>query len=191
MAGIIIAIGFLVFLAVVAVGIILYLIGINNDLVKLKNDIDRSFANIDVFLKQRHDELPKLIETCKGYMQYEQKTFQMITDARSAWMRATTPADKMQADNMMSGALKSLFAVSENYPELKANTNFIQLQGRITELEEKIAGQRTVFNEDANRYNIRIGQVPANFVAGFKGMVPHALFEASAADREDVQVKFT
>jgi len=191
MAGIIIAIGFLVFLAVVAVGIILYLIGINNDLVKLKNDIDRSFANIDVFLKQRHDELPKLIETCKGYMQYEQKTFQMITDARSAWMRATTPADKMQADNMMSGALKSLFAVSENYPELKANTNFIQLQGRITELEEKIAGQRTVFNEDANRYNIRIGQVPANFVAGFKGILPHPLFEAAASDREDIQVKFT
>lgn len=187
----IILIGILIVLGVVAAMVILYLIGINNDLVKLKNDIDRSFANIDVFLKQRHDELPKLIETCKGYMQYEQKTFQAITEARTSFMRATTPADKMQADNMMTGALKTLFAVSENYPELKANTNFIQLQGRITELEEKIAGQRTVFNEDANRYNIRIGQVPANFVAGFKGMVAHPLFEASAADREDVQVKFT
>ncbi len=189
--GTIVAIGILVFLGVVAVGIILYAIGINNDLVKLKNDIDRSFANVDVFLKQRHDELPKLIETCKGYMQHEQKTFQTITEARTAFMRAGTPAEKMQADNMMTGALKTLFAVSENYPELKANTNFIQLQGRITELEEKIAGQRTIFNEDANRYNIRIGQVPANFVAGFKGMQPHPLFEASAADREDVQVKFT
>ena len=191
MATTLVLIGILVVLGVFAVGIVLYLIGINNDLVKLKNDIDRSFANVDVFLKQRHDELPKLVETCKGYMQHEQKTFQAITDARTSWMRAATPADKMQADNMMSGALKSLFAVSENYPELKANTNFIQLQGRITELEEKIAGQRTVFNEDANRYNIRIGQVPANFVAGFKGMVPHPLFEASAADREDVQIKFT
>ena len=187
----IILIGILIVLGVVAAMVILYLIGINNDLVKLKNDINRSFANIDVFLKQRHDELPKLIETCKGYMQYEQKTFQAITEARTSFMRATTPADKMQADNMMTGALKTLFAVSENYPELKANTNFIQLQGRITELEEKIAGQRTVFNEDANRYNIRIGQVPANFVAGFKGMQPHPLFEATAADREDVQVKFT
>jgi len=124
-------------------------------------------------------------------MQYEQKTFQAITEARTSFMRATTPAEKMQADNMMTGALKTLFAVSENYPELKANTNFIQLQGRITELEEKIAGQRTVFNEDANRYNIRIGQLPANFDAGFKGMVAHPLFEATAADREDVQVKFT
>ncbi len=191
MAAVIILIGFFVILGVIAVGLLVYFIGINNELVKLKNDIDRSFANIDVFLKQRHDELPKLIDTCKGYMQYEQKTFQAITDARSAWMRATTPADKIQADNMMTGALKSLFAVSENYPELKANTNFIQLQGRITELEEKIAGQRTVFNEDANRYNIRIGQIPANFVAGFKGMTPHPLFEAAASDREDVQVQFT
>jgi LemA protein len=191
MAGTIIAIGILVFLGAIAVGIILYAIGINNDLVKLKNDIDRSFANIDVFLKQRHDELPKLIETCKGYMQYEQKTLQAVTDARTAWMRAGTPTEKVQADNMMTGALKTLFAVSENYPELKANTNFIQLQGRITELEEKIAVQRTRFNEDANNYNIRIGQVPANFVAGFKGMQPHPLFEATAADREDVQVKFT
>jgi LemA protein len=191
MATTIILIGILVVLGFVAVMVILYLVKINNDLVQLKNDIDRSFANIDVFLKQRHDELPKLIETCKGYMQYEQKTFQAITEARSAWMRAGTPTEKVQADNMMTGALKTLFAVSENYPELKANTNFIQLQGRITELEEKIAGQRTIFNEDANRYNIRIGQVPANFVAGFKGMQPHPLFEASAADREDVQVKFT
>jgi len=96
--------------------------------VKLKNDIDRSFANVDVFLKQRHDELPKLVETCKGYMQYEQKPSRR-SPTRLAWMRATTPADKMQADNMMTGALKTLFAVSENYPELKANTNFIQLQG--------------------------------------------------------------
>jgi LemA protein len=178
-------------MALVAGGLLLYAIRLNNELVKLKNDIDRSFANVDVFLKQRHDELPKLVETCKGYMQHEQKTFQAITDARTAWMRAATPADKMQADNMMTGALKSLFAVSENYPELKANTNFMQLQGRITDLEEKIAAQRTIFNEDANRYNIRIGQVPANFIAGFKGMTPHPLFEATAEDRQDVPIKFT
>ena len=186
-----VVIGMLVLIGVVAVGIIVFVIGIYNSLVTLKNDIDRSFANIDVFLKQRHDELPKLIETCKGYMQHEQKTFQAITEARTAFMGAKTPADKMQADNMMTGALKTLFAVSENYPELKANTNFIQLQGRITELEEKIAGQRTRFNEDVNSFNIRIAQVPANFVAGFMGLRPHPLYEAAPADREDVQVKFT
>jgi LemA protein len=189
--GTVIAIAVLLILVLAVIGLILYFVGIYNSLVTLKNDIDRSFANIDVFLKQRHDELPKLIETCKGYMQYEQKTLLAVTEARSAYMRATTPADKMQADNMMTGALKTLFAVAEKYPDLKANTNFMQLQGRITELEEKIAGQRGRFNEDVNVFNIRIAQIPANFVAGFMGLRPHALFEAAPADREDVQVKFT
>ena len=189
--GWVIALGILVILGLIVVGIIMYIVGIYNNLVTLKNDIERSFANVDVILKQRHDELPKLIETCKGYMQYEQKTLQAVTEARTAYLRATTPADKMQADNMMTGALKTLFAVAEKYPDLKANTNFMQLQGRITELETKIAGQRTTFNEDVNVFNIRIAQIPANFVAGFMGLQPHALFQASEADREDVQVKFT
>jgi len=189
--GWIVAIGILLLLGLVVVGIVLYIIGIYNHLVALRNDIDRSFANIDVFLKQRHDELPKLIETCKGYMQYEQKTLQAITEARSAYAHATTPAEKTQADNMVTSALRTLFAVAENYPELKANANFMQLQGRITELEEKIAGQRTRFNEEVNIFNIRIAQIPANFVAGFMGLRTHPLFEVAPADREDVQVKFT
>ena len=189
--GTVIALGLLLILVLVVVALILYFVGIYNNLVTLKNDIDRSFANIDVILKQRHDELPKLIDTCKGYMQYEQKTLQAVTEARTAYMRATTPADKMQSDNMMTGALKTLFAVAEKYPDLKANTNFMQLQGRITELETKIAGQRTTFNDDVNVFNIRIAQIPANFVAGFMHLQPHALFQAAEADREDVQVKFT
>jgi LemA protein len=189
--GWVVAVGVLVIFGLIVVGLIMYIVGIYNNLVTLKNDIDRSFANVDVILKQRHDELPKLIETCKGYMQYEQKTLLAVTEARTAYMRATTPADKMQADNMMTGALKTLFAVAEKYPDLKANTNFMQLQGRITELETKIAGQRTTFNEDVNVFNIRIAQIPANFVAGFMGLQPHALFQATEADREDVQVKFT
>jgi LemA protein len=189
--GWVIAVGVLVVLGLIVVGLIFYFVGLYNNLVALKNDIDRSFANVDVVLKQRHDELPKLIETCKGYMQYEQKTLQAVTEARTAYMRATTPTDKMQADNMMTGALKTLFAVAEKYPDLKANTNFMQLQGRITDLETKIAGLRTTFNEDVNQFNIRIAQIPANFVAGFMGLRPHALFQATEADREDVQVKFT
>ncbi len=178
-------------LALVVFAVISYFVGIYNTLVTLKNDIDRSFSNIDVVLKQRHDELPKLIETCKGYMQYEQKTLQAVTEARAAYGRATTPGEKAQADNMISGALRTLFAVAENYPELKANTNFMQLQGRITELETKIAGQRNVFNEDVNAFNIRIARVPDTFVARFMNLQPHPLFQAAAADREDVQVKFT
>ncbi len=177
--------------AAIAFALISYFVGVYNNLVRIKNDIDRSFSNIDVLLKQRHDELPKLIETCKGYMQYEQKTLQAVTEARAAYTRASTPGEKAQADNMITGALRTLFAVAEKYPDLKANTNFMQLQGRITELETKIAGQRSTFNDDVNIFNIRIAQVPANFVAGFMGLQPHTLFQAVAADREDVQVKFT
>ena len=191
LAGTLVAVGLLIVFGVVLVAIIAYAIGIYNELVRLKNDIDRAFANIDVMLKQRHDELPKLIETVKGYMQHEQKTLLAVTEARNAYGRATTPAEKTQADNMLTGALKTLFAVAERYPDLKANTNFLQLQGRITELEEKIAAHRSRFNEDVNIFNIRIAQVPANFVAGFMRLQPHALFEAAPADREDVQVKFT
>jgi LemA protein len=186
--GVIIAV--LVVVAIVVIGLIMYFVGIYNNLVTLKNDIDRSFSDIDVVLKQRHDELTKLIDTCKGYMQYEQKTLLAVTEARTAYLRATTPAEKIQADTMISGALKSLFAVAEKYPDLKADTNFMQLQGRITELEEKIAGLRNRFNDDVNVFNIRIAQIPANFVAGFMGLQPHALFQAAEADREDVKVSF-
>ena len=189
--GTVVTLAVLVILAVIVIGIIMYLVGIYNNLVTLKNDLERSFANIDVLLKQRHDELPKLIETCKGYMQYEQKTLQAVTEARAAYTRATTPADKAQADNMITGALRTLFAVAENYPDLKANTNFMQLQGRITELEEKIAGQRTRYNEDVNSFNIRIAQIPDVFVARLMGLQPHPLLQVAATDRDDVQVKFT
>jgi LemA protein len=175
---------------ITVIAVILYFVGLYNKVVAFKNNIDRSFSNIDVLLKQRHDELPKLIETCKGYMQYEQKTLQAVTEARTAFMRANTPAEKAQADNMVSGALKSLFAVAEKYPDLKANTNFLQLQGRITDLETKIAAQRAAYNEDVNTFNIRIAQIPASLVAGFMGLQPHALFQVAEADREDVKVSF-
>jgi LemA protein len=178
----------LVILLVVA-GLLIYFITIYNSLVRLRNDIDKAWANIDVLLKQRHDELPKLIETCKGYMQYEQKTFQLVTEARTAFMRATSVGEKAQADNLISGALKSLFAVAENYPELKANNNFMQLQGRISELEEKIADRREFFNDDVNTYNIRIQQLPDVFVAHLLNLQRRDLFKVSEEDRRDVEMK--
>lgn len=181
----------LVILILIAVAIVLYLVTIYNSLVRLKNDIDKAWANIDVLLKQRHDELPKLIDTCKGYMQYEQKTFQAIVEARNAYQNATTVQDKAQADNMVSGALKSLFAVAENYPDLKANNNFMQLQGRITDLEEKIADRREFYNDDVNTYNIRIQQVPDVFIARLMNYQPHDLFKVTEEDRRDVEVKFS
>ena len=187
--GIVILVGLALILMVV--GIFAYLITIYNSLVRLKNDVDKAWANIDVLLKQRHDELPKLIETCKGYMQYEQKTFQLITEARTAFMRAGTVGEKAAADNMISGALKSLFAVSENYPDLKANNNFMQLQKRISELEEKIADRREFFNDDVNTYNIRIQQLPDVFIAGLMHLQHRDLFKVTEEDRQDVDVKMT
>jgi LemA protein len=186
----IVAIGLVVVLVALGVALVSYFIGIYNELVELKNDCDQQFANVDVLLKQRHDELPKLIETCKGYMQYEQKTLQAVTDARSAYAQAKTPEQKTQADNQISGALKTLFAVAENYPDLKADTNFLQLQGRITALEEKIAGRRSAYNITANAYNIRIAQVPANFVAVLTKFAPRTMYPVAEADREDVKVSF-
>jgi LemA protein len=187
--GVSILVGLVVILFLV--GIFFYLVTIYNSLVRLKNDIDKAWANIDVLLKQRHDELPKLIETCKGYMQYEQKTFQLITEARTAYMRAGTVGEKAQADNMISGALKSLFAVSENYPELKTNNNFMQLQKRISELEEKIADRREFFNDDVNTYNIRIQQFPDVMIAGMMHLPHRDMFKVTEEDRQDVNVKMT
>jgi LemA protein len=185
--GLTILIGLVIVLVVV--GVFIYFITIYNSLVRLRNDMDKAWANIDVLLKQRHDELPKLIETCKGYMQYEQKTFQLITEARTAFMRANTVAEKAQADNLISGALKSLFAVSENYPDLKANNNFMQLQKRISELEERIADRREFFNDDVNTFNIRIQQLPDVFVARMLNLQRRELFKVSEEDRRDVEVK--
>jgi LemA protein len=187
--GLTIIVALVVILAVV--GVFVYLTTIYNSLVRLKNDIDKAWANIDVLLKQRHDELPKLIETCKGYMQYEQKTFLLVTEARTAFMKASSVGEKAQADNLISGALKSLFAVAENYPELKANNNFMQLQKRISELEEKLADRREFFNDDVNTYNIRIQQIPDVFIAGLMHLQHRDLFKVTEEDRQDVDVKMT
>jgi LemA protein len=189
MMGVVILTGLVVVLFVV--GIFIYFITIYNSLVRLRNDIDKAWSNIDVLLKQRHDELPKLIETCKGYMQYEQKTFQLVTEARTAFLRAGSVTEKAQADNMITSALKTLFAVAENYPDLKANNNFMQLQGRISELEERIADRREFFNDDVNTYNIRIQQLPDVFVAKLLSLQRRDLFKVSEEDRRDVEVKLT
>jgi len=176
-------------LLLIVVGVVIYLVTIYNSLVRLRNDLDKAWANIDVLLKQRHDELPKLIETCKGYMQYERQTLQLVTEARTAFLSASSVAEKAQADNILSGALKSLFAVAENYPELKADSNFLQLQSRISELEEKIADRREFFNDDVNTYNIRIQQLPDVFIAHLLSLPHKDLFKVTEEDRRDVEVK--
>jgi len=177
----------IVFLLVVGLGA--YFVIIFNSLVLLRNNIDKAWANIDVLLKQRHDELPKLIDTCKGYMQYEQQTLQAVTEARSAYARAGSVPEKAQAENQLTGALRVLFAVAEKYPELKANANFLALEQRITAIEEEIADRREFFNDSVNTYNIRIRQLPDMFVAMLLFMRPKEMFQATEEDRRDVEIK--
>src|ERR1700676_573877 len=172
------------------VGVAIYVVILYNELVRLRNDNDRAWANIDVLLKQRHDEIPNLVETVKGYMQHEQQTLVAVTQARAASMNAASIAQKATADLMMTGALRGLFAVAENYPQLKANENFLKLQNRISELEERIADRREFFNDDVNTYNTRIGQIPDLFVASFMSLKPRSMFKVSDQDRKQVEVSF-
>src|SRR5712671_8194639 len=174
----------------VVAGTLFYLIIIYNGLVRLRNDSNRAWANIDVLLKQRYDEIPNLVETVKGYLQHERQTLLAVTQARAASMNAASIGQKAQADAMMTGALRGLFAVAENYPQLKANENFLKLQTRISELEERIADRRDFFNDDVNTYNTRIGQTPEVFVASFMSLKPRAMFKVSEEDRKLVEVKF-
>src|SRR6201988_3732979 len=159
--------------------VLIYTIILYNGLVRLRNENDRAWANIDVLLKQRHDEIPNLVETVKGYMQHEQQTLVAVTQARTASISAASIKQKATADLMMTGALRGLFAVAENYPQLKANENFLKLQNRISELEERIADRREFFNDDVNTYNTRIRQFPEMFLAGAMGLQPRQLFQVS------------
>jgi LemA protein len=172
------------------VALVVYLITLYNGLVALKNDIDKPWANIDVLLKQRHDELTKLLDTTKGYMDFERETLTRITQARSQYQQAVTVDQKVQADQTMTSALRGFFAVAENYPELKANSNFQMLQKRISELESQIADRREFYNDCVNTFNIRIQQVPDTFVASFMRLTPRTLLKIEEADKTDVKMSF-
>jgi LemA protein len=178
-------------IVLVAVGFVIYAIIIYNELVRLRNDNDRAWANIDVLLKQRHDEIPNLVETVKGYMQHERQTLLAVTEARAASITAATVGQKAQADLLITGALRGLFAVAENYPNLKANQNFLKLQNRISELEERIADRREFFNDDVNTYNTRIKQIPDLFLANMMGLKAREMFKVSEEERRAVEVKLS
>jgi LemA protein len=172
------------------VAFVAYLVTIYNGLIALKNDIDKSWANIDVLLKQRHDELSKLLDTTKGYMEFERDTLTKITQARSMYQQAVTVDQKVQADQSMTAALRGFFAVAENYPDLKANTNFQMLEKRISELESQIADRREFYNDCVNTFNIRIQQVPDTFVASFMRLTPRTMLKVEEADKADVKMSF-
>ena len=180
----------LVALLFVVIGVALYFVSIYNGLIRLSRNIDKAWANIDVLLKQRHDEIPKLIKVCEGYMKYERETLEKITTARTACISAKTVGEHSKAEGELAKSLKTLFAVAENYPDLKANENFMQLQKRISYLEGQIADRREFFNDSANNYNIRIHQLPDMFVAQMLAMKDRELFKILEEERKDVDINF-
>ncbi|MDP2694648.1 MAG: LemA family protein [Gallionella sp.] len=181
----------LIFLGIVAV-LLFYGIGLYNHLVNVKHAVAKAWANIDVLLKQRHDELPKLVEVCKQYKQFEQSTLQKVIEARSqvqiARERQDIPA-LGQAEGMLRMGLGNIFAVAEAYPELKANEHFMQLQTRITSLENGIADRRELYNESVNINNVQIEVFPASIVAKLFNFGEKPLLEFSASEKADVDMK--
>lgn len=179
----------LVFLFVVA-GMVFYLVTIYNGLITMRNDIDKSWANIDVLLKQRHDELPRLVDVCKGYMQYERETLQSLIEARTRYGAATTIEQKTQASSNLSASVGKLFAVAENYPVLQANASFLELEKRVTELESQIADRREFYNDAINVFNTRIQQMPDAVVAWLFGVRPRPMFVVAAAEKAPARLVF-
>ena len=170
------------------IGLAIYVVVIFNGLISLKNNITKAWANIDILLKQRHDELPNLVEVCKGYMSYERETLERVTQARSQYQQAISIDQKALADWSTSIALRSLFALAENYPQLKANESFLKLQGRITELENEIADRREYYNDSVNTFNTRIQQIPDTFVANLMNLTPRPMFKVDDTDKSPVQM---
>ncbi|MEK7747359.1 MAG: LemA family protein [Elusimicrobiota bacterium] len=169
----------------VVTGLVAYAAMIYNGLVVVKNNILKAWANIDVLLKQRHDEIPKLIKTCEAYMKFEKDTLSRVIELRTQAQGATGVGERAGREAALSIGLQRLFAVAENYPDLKSQASFQQLQGRISELENQIADRREFYNESVNSYNIRIQSMPDLFVANFMGLAPQEMFKITEADRQD------
>jgi len=180
-----------IFLGVLA-ALIIYAVTLYNNLVSLKHNVDKAWSNIDVLLKQRHDELPKLVETCKQYMQYEKETLEKVMQARSAVSSARQQGDIAAlgpAETQLRMGLGNLFAVAEAYPDLKANENFQHLQERISGLENAIADRREFYNESVNLNNIRIEQFPDVIIARNFNFQAKQLLEFSEEEKKDVDMK--
>src|SRR3989344_2327718 len=175
----------------VAVLLVLWAVMDYNSLVTLKNRAKEAWADIDVQLKRRYDLIPNLVETVKGYATHEKELLEKVTQARANAMGASGVKGKADAENMLSSTLKSLFAVSENYPDLKASTNFLELQRELTDTEDKVQASRRFYNTNVRDLNIKIESFPANMLAGAFGFKQMELFEiANEAERQPVAVKF-
>jgi LemA protein len=182
--------GLIVVLVLIGLAIVI-LAGMYNSLVQMRVRTESAWSDIDVQLKRRHDLIPNLVETVKGYAAHEKGTFENVAKFRSMAMQATTPADKAQAENQLSGALKSLFAVAESYPQLQASQEFTELQNSLNSIEDNIQNARRYYNAVVRDYNTRVQSFPANIIAGMFGFQSRQFFEVdSAEDRQNVAVKF-
>ena len=184
----------IIILIVVAV-LVIWIVAIYNNLVKLRNNRENAFANIDVQLKQRHDLIPQLVASVKGYADYEKDVLESVTQARAAAMNASTINDKIQAENALTSALAGLKVAVEAYPDLKANANFMQLQGEIADIENKLAATRRFFNSSTKELNNAVQTFPNNIFAGMFGFQREPMFEVPAAERAEYdkapEIKFS
>ncbi|MFC2174515.1 LemA family protein [archaeon] len=175
---------------VVILAVVITLVVVYNSFISLKTQMENALAQIDVQTKRRFDLVPNLVETVKGYAKHEKGTLTEVTKARAAISKASTPGGKLAAENLLTGALKSLFAVSENYPKLQANQNFLMLQEELSGIEGKIAFARQFYNDAIMRWNKQVQSFPSNVVAGLFGFKAQTHLEATAAERKAVKVKF-
>jgi len=181
----------LIVVVVVVVLIGLIFVGMYNGLVRSRNRVKEAWSGIDVQLRRRASLIPNLVETVKGYASHERETFEEVTQARAQLENASGAADSAAANNMLTGALRHLFAVAENYPELQAAENFRELQRELSDIEEKIAFSRQFYNSNVLNYNNRIQTVPAVFIAGMFGFTAEEYFEADEEGRAEVRVDFS
>ncbi|MCM1053436.1 MAG: LemA family protein [Ruminococcus sp.] len=179
-----------IILIVVIVLILLWVIGTYNSLISLRNRVKDSWSQIDVQLKRRFDLIPNLVETVKGYAKHESETLENVIKARNTYLSATLPEDQMKADGELTKAINKLFALSESYPDLKANTNFLDLQKELNETENKIAMSRQFYNDIVMQYNNKVEMVPSNIIASIFKFKTQVFFEASSEEKENVKVKF-
>jgi LemA protein len=170
--------------------IILFVIGVYNSLVTLKVKIQEAWSQIDVQIKRRTDLIPNLVETVKGYASHEKEVFEKVTQARAALMSASGPKEAGEADQILGGALKNLFAVAEAYPELKAQESFVELQKELADTEDKVAYSRQFYNSVVRQYNEKIAVFPNSLIADFFKFQPQEFFEIQEAEKENVEVKF-
>ena len=175
-------------IVLIIIGIISWFFTVYNGLIQVKENIKKSWANIDVLLMQRSDEIPKLIKVLKSFVKHEKKMFDNIMDARTSYLGANSVSEKANADNQMSEALKSVFALSEAYPELGSNDNFLKLQERISGLENEIADRRELYNESVNNYNIRIQSLPDMFIANTLGLPQEVMFKVDENKKKDIDI---